>query len=518
MEDWKNQQDIKSLLDEELRGMETNEGNLAKIIELAGIEQFDGGDNMNNKGKKRVKSIKTVVKISLIAAAIAVASVVTVLGIIRSQYKQEPIGKYTDHFDGAESDAPIYAVNDSNENNNAVADNVVVEWGKYTATSHELYLQVTVKSKDGSPIMTENDNSVPFRAGTALETVYVTVDGDRKRFMRVHKVGEDDSTLLHNGKFDGGDMITGVGCNWYVSSTADDLSSITFEIQYQNYDVDLYGKEIEFELEDINLTYLNFEEVCGQTTLAQLLEGATSGVDKVYFSDKYPNCYIDNFGFVNNGSIDNFVLTIVCDEASKSELKKLTFQSAITGFNVLYDSKELEDGRIELTYSANFDRGHYETVDGRHFAIDTEWKHLESIILKKGIDNDIVALLDGSVSTTFAIQEEVKEVDEDCEIVVSAVDNQTSPVTITNLKFDGINMTVKGKAESDFDFMMFGLGAPDTPVCTMQDGTQIIMKSNGGGGNTSTGFFEYYYKFPDVVNISNIIKIEWHGVIIWETK
>ncbi len=512
MEDWKNPQDIKGLLDEELRGIKANEGNLAKIMQRVENEQFDEGDNMDNNGKKRAKSLKTVVKVSLIAAAIAVMSVCTVLGIIKSKYEQESIGKYIDHFDGAENDAPVYEIKD----NNAVADNIVVEWGKYTTTSHELYLQLTVKSKDGSPIMTEKDNSVPFRTGTALETVYVTVDGDRKRFMRVHKVGEDDSTLLHTGKFDGGEGIIGVGCNWYVASAADDLSSITFEIQYQNYDVDLHGKEIEFELEDINLTYLNFEEVCGQTTLAQLLEGATAGVDKIYFSDKYPGSYIDNFGFVNNGSINNFVMTIVCDEASKNELKELTFQSTITGLNVLYDSKELEDGRIELTYSANFDRGHYETVDGRHLATDTEWKHLESIILKKGVDNDIVALLDGSVGTTFTIEEEVREVDADCEVVVPAVDNQTSPVTITNLKFDGINMTIKGKIESDFDFMKFGLGVSDHPICIMKDGTQIIMKSNGGGGNTSTGFFEYYFKFPDVVNIDNITKIEWHGVTIWQ--
>ncbi|MGN0161679.1 MAG: hypothetical protein ACI4AQ_09860, partial [Lachnospiraceae bacterium] len=307
-------------------------------------------------------------------------------------------------------------------------------------------------------------------------------------------------------------------------SVADDLSGITFEIQYSNYDVDLEGKEIEFALENPMIKYQDFEDIGVQMTVADLLTGKTPGEDKIYFSEKYPKCYIEDFGFTKEEGFydasDYFFMTIACDEASKEDMKKLVLQNVITGLWSQYETAELEDGRIQVKYAATLDAAYDDITHGACEPIDTTWEHLEKLKLKikKQEAAEQTMLAEGTWSTAFLLEAEVVKIDEFYEVSVPAVDNKTSPFTINHIKLDALELILTGMTKEDHDFMQFGFGTPYNPVCTLKDGTTITLKFGGGGGNSNTGWAQYRYTFPSVVAPENIEKIEWHGITIWETS
>lgn len=535
MESWKNRQDIKKKLDGELSRMVAGEERLKEIFSCAGMDVFEEtepegrGDETMRKGTKKNKSLKSVVKVAAIAAALAVVSVGSVFGYeyFQRMYQHVQFEKYEGHLNQAESDAPVYNVEDSKKSENAVtnADNLVVEWGKYATNGHELYVSATIKSKDGSPILEENENHVPITTNAKISTILVTMDGETKKFLAVHRYGEDDTTLVvgaakDNSGNETNQTMSGVGCMAVPVSVADDLSAITFEIRYSNYDVDLEGKEIEFALENSTISYQNFEDIGVQTTMADLLKGKTPGEDKIYFSEEYPECYIEDFGFTKEegfyDATDYFFMTIACDEASKEDMKKLVLQNVITGLWAQYETAELEDGRIQVKYAATKDTAYNDITHGACEPIDTTWEHLERLVLKKQVGAEQTMLAEGTWSTAFLLEAEVVKIDESCEVLVPAVDSKTNPFTITHVKLDALELIVTGMIEEDFDFMQFEFGTPYTPVCTLKDGTTITLKFGGGGGNSITGWAEYRYTFPSVVAPENVEKIEWHGVTIWE--
>lgn len=112
----------------------------------------------------------------------------------------------------------------------------------------------------------------------------------------------------------------------------------------------------------------------------------------------------------------------------------------------------------------------------------------------------------------------VNMLEADLNVEVPSYDNQTGSVTITHIEVDGINLYVEGMTSDTFDFMKFGYGKPNTPICVMKDGTNITMKTNGMGGNDLTHYANFDYVFPTIVNLKNLEKIEWHGVTIWSAK
>lgn len=537
MENWKNRQDIKKRLDVELSGMVAGEGKLKEILSCAGMDTFEEiqsagrGDETMRRGTKKNKSLKSIVKVAAIAAALAVVSVGSVFGYEYFQrlYQHVQFEKYEGHLNQVESDAPVYNVEDSKKSENVVtnADNLVVEWGKYATNGHELYVSATIKSKDGSPILTENENHVPITTGAKISTISVTMDGEMKKFLAERRYGEDDTTLVVGAVKDNSGNETnqtksGMACMAVPVSVADDLSGITFEIQYSNYDVDLEGKEIEFALENPIIKYQDFEDIGVQMTVADLLKGKTPGKDKIYFSEKYPECYIEDFGFSKEEGFcdasEYFFMTIACDEASKEDMKKLVLQNVITGLWAQYETAELEDGRIQVKYAATIDAAYDDITHGACEPINTTWEHLERLVLKKQVGVEQTMLAEGTWSTAFLLEAEVVKIDEFCEVLVPAVDNKTSPFTINHIKLDALELIITGMTKEDHDFMQFGFGAPYNPVCTLKDGTTITLKSGGGGGNSNTGWAQYQYTFPSVVAPENIEKIEWHGVTIWEAS
>lgn len=517
MTDWKREYDIKTKLDSELKEIVADEGRFADIMERVKEEQYDGG-SVRRQGKAP-KSVKTMFRAAFIAAAIMICSAVTVFAVIKSRYRQEPVGKYTNHFEQSESNPMIIDVDQSktSEQLNSADDKIIVTWGEYITNGHELYVNVTLKSKDGSPIMVEENNLVPNKMSLSPEKVYVTVDGKKSCFIKGAKFGEDDRTIVAGGY--GGNVITGIGCMWYATSVADDLSSATIEIQYSNYDVELYGRDIKFELENMDMYYCNFEDVCGQTTVAGLLEGKEAGKDKVHFSDVYPDCYIEDFGFVKDEAYGKqaFYMTFAGENINEA-MEKMCLQSTITGLTTMEEKITLPDGRIQMLYVVTRDKAYDEIVDGGMEPMDTEWSHLEKVILKKELEPDKVRLLDGSSGVTFKVEAEDQSVDADVDIPVKALDSEEVFV-IKNIEIDGMFLMMNGTTSEDFAFEYFGTQRKEyRPVCTMKDGTVQLMEFYSGGGNTNTGVASFGYAFTTPVNVDDIEKIVWHDVVIWQAQ
>lgn len=129
---------------------------------------------------------------------------------------------------------------------------------------------------------------------------------------------------------------------------ADNYSYADFELSIRDGSLPLQGQEIEIRLENIARTYHTFEDLKTDGTLEDILAGTPEGEDlHIVFSEEYPDCYIDSYGFVDDSIYENpenllhiypqgkkmFTMTVVCDEVSKDTLRNMTFQNVNTGFN-----------------------------------------------------------------------------------------------------------------------------------------------------------------------------------------
>lgn len=513
MVDWKNQQDIKKILDDELSGIVADENKFENIVNLANVAQFDERKKVKNKG------YKSVIKVALIVAAISLSSVVTVLAVINSRYNQQTVGKIVDHFENVSENAPVYEVNNSKtgEDSELESGNIVAEWGQYTTNGNELFVNVTFKSADGTPIVTEDVNRVPDMLSLSPEKIYVTLDGETKCFIDGAGVGEDDSTAVFGVLKDGVPSWDGVYCMWYATSYSDDLSSITLEINYNNYDVELYGKDIKFELENVNIKYSNYEDICGEITVANLLADKQAGKDKIYFSEKYPECYIEDFGMDDDDSYGKnaFYITFAGEKVTEA-LKDLCMQSTITGLSSGAYITELENGKMLMTYQATRDKAYDDIADGGKNPFDTEWAHLENVILKNSLSFENVSLAGGKYEVTFAIDAEENSSESEEEVVVKSL-NTGEELTITKINVNNLTVDMEVKFDSDFAFEKFGTQKQEyRVVCVMKDGSQSVLNFNGGGCNVNSGVGTYSYMFSSPVNVDDIDKLLWHEVVIWE--
>lgn len=577
MENWKNQQDIKQKIDKELAKIVSDEKKLEQIISLARMEELgEIGDKVNGgiiimKNKKRNRSLKTIFKVAIIAAAISMVSVVTVFGyeyFVR-MYQADVPEKYQEHLNEAKTDAPVYEVEDTKkeervENNN---QNIVVEWGKYSVTNHEAYVNVTVTSVDGTPILEETYNKAPLMASLDIGKISVMLDGEKKTFFDVgileqltgctESLEEDDETLV---VCEGGNI--GVGCTANLVDFSEDLTSFTYEIHYQNYDVDLSGKEIVIELENFCAEYYVFEDLENKGTVADLISGGIEsditestvctgesttivfeegdlkglestivekhgvhlnpGKNKIYFSEQYPECYIDSFGFLpNEDGYDGkkeFYMTIVCDDKSKEELKNITFQSTITGYDaVRKNTFELSDGRLQCNYTVNWDKA-YNDINGRGSTpIDTTIEHLKTVVLKKSCERKWEIFAEGKWGMEFTISDEAKSFNAIIDLEIPSYDGTTESFMATNVEIDAMGFYIEGNVTEEFDFVKFLAPGKDYPVVHLQDGSVVSVKMGDDIGVNSTSA-KFSYKFTTVVNIENITSIEWHGVTVWSAK
>ncbi|MCM1466613.1 MAG: hypothetical protein NC086_00585 [Alistipes sp.] len=518
MKYWENRQGIKDRLDRELSELVFDEGKLEEICLLADMEDncFDEVMSMK-KAKKR--GIKTIFKVSVAAAVVAVVSVGAVFAYeYATRGFEQPISeKNKSHVAEAAPDAAVHSVGVQN-----TAADIIVDWGEYTATDHDVYVNVTVRSADGSPLAAEDADNVLVSPSANIEAIYVTVDGDKKRFLTEKKSGTFDDTTMVIGvqSEDSSERIVGVGCGSKLVDCAGDLSALTFEICYQNYDMDLTGKDIVFELENIRTDYYVFENLGTDKTVAELIAEAENA-DKISFSERYPDCYIDGYEFLPDnryGGKKAFYMTVVCDAASKEELKNMVFQSTATGYNQSFEPPvELEDGRLQMYYTVNWDEAYHDLNQGGMTPVDTDMSHLGTVVMKKSCERTSEILAQGNWEASFTIEKGADELNQELNVEVPGYDG-SQKITVYSLEIDGVQLDMDANVDADFDFMKFyATGRKDYPVVYLKDGStaDIKMGDNNGGNNVRKHF---NYEFTPAINPENVERIEWHGVTIWSTE
>lgn len=274
-------------------------------------------------------------------------------------------------------------------------ENLQIEWLGQQAVDGGAVLKFRLKTKDGSPLITDAPDKAPVFVPLAFEKVQITVDGVTKQFSGIYQPYE----LLPQDYY--------IGC----TAIADNYASADFELSIRDSMLPLQGKEMDLQLENIVGTYHTFTDLQTNKTLWEILAETPEGENlHIVFSAEYPDCYIDSYGFADDSIYENpehllhiypngtkmFTMTVVCDDASKDTIRNMVFQNINTGFNgsAELEVKELEDGRLQFYYSVNYD-GSYrnETYPGKGGTPrDTTMEDLGQLVLK---------LYDGRVTETL---------------------------------------------------------------------------------------------------------------------
>lgn len=597
---------VKYKVDEELSSLSADDEMWAKILEKSDEALGERADNLISReyfarrgrlGSKR--SIKTVVKVSIIAATLMVLSVASVLGVEYFQRKYKTIipRSISGHFN-SDSDA-VSDMNDVITSQKSgmidkaagvkdMSDRYNITWEEYTSTEHAIRAKIILQSKDGSPVLTENENKTPVFTSIGFDKTEVKGENS---ILNAKDVGNIDvGVIIGNDR-----VVTGKGISVRLTDISDDLSRLELELLYQNYDTNLDNENITITLGNLISDYYEFEDMGVKDSIGKLISSGKAetefldgGIDhhamykgylpkgdnRIAFSDKYPDCYIDNFGFVQNNLQDRnntqFVISFVCDEASKNDFKQLAMQSDITGYDVCTKIYEHEDGRIELLYDVNFDKSYeneyYRTQKDKitnNNITDTTMEHLEHLYLKKNVNyagvpyagyqsyynltpterSNIIRTHESCVksetipceySIAYTNKVSSKAFSQDVDVVVPT-DTEGRELKLFSITIADMQIQLRSSAElkesdktrKDYSGLYDEYDIYDGPTLYMSDGSIVkterensisTERMNAGMIDCNNYTVESYlsYDISVAVNTENIVKIEWNGVTIWE--
>lgn len=597
---------VKYKVDEELSSLSADDEMWAKILEKSDEVIDKRTDNLISReyfakrgrlGSKR--SIKTVVKVSIIAATLMVLSVASVLGVEYFQRKYKTIipKSISGHFN-SDSDAVSdmkdvitsqkSGMTDKTAGVKDMSDRYNLTWEEYTSTEHAIRAKIILQSKDGSPVLTENENKTPVFTSIGFDKTEVKGENS---ILNAKDVGNIDvGVIIGNDR-----VVTGKGISVRLTDISDDLSRLELELLYQNYDTNLDNENITITLGNLISDYYEFEDMGVKDSIGELISSGKAetefldgGIDhhamykgylpkgdnRIAFSDKYPDCYIDNFGFVQNNLQDRnntqFVISFVCDEASKDDFKQLAMQSDITGYDVCTKIYEHEDGRIELLYDVNFDKSYeneyYRTQKDKitnNNITDTTMEHLEHLYLKKNVNyagvpyagyqsyynltpterSNIIRTHESCVksetipceySIAYTNKVSSKAFSQDVDVVVPT-DTEGRELKLFSITIADMQIQLRSSAElkesdktrKDYSGLYDEYDIYDGPTLYMSDGSIVkterensisTERMNAGMIDCNNYTVESYlsYDISVAVNTENIVKIEWNGVTIWE--
>lgn len=608
---------VKYKVDEELSSLSADDDMWAKILEKSDEVLDERTDNLISReyfarrgrlGSKR--SIKTVVKVSIIAATLMMLFVASVLGVEYFQRKYKTIipRSISGHFN-SDSDA-VSDMNDVITSQKSgmidkaagvkdMSDRYNLTWEEYTSTEHAIRAKIILQSKDGSPVLTENENKTPVFTSIGFDKTEVKGENSILNVKEVGniRIGDKYTEEIIAGEYhfrENGRNITGRGIRVKLTDISDDLSRLELELLYENYDTNLDNENITITLGNLISDYYEFEDMGVKDSIGKVISSGKAetefldggiedgmykgylpkGDNRIVFSDKYPDCYIDNFGFVQSDLHNNtqFAISFVCDEASKNDFKQLAMQSDITGYDVCTKIYEHEDGRIELLYDVNYDESHvneyYRTKkdkDTDNNIYDTTMEHLEHLYLKKNVNyaglpysgyqkdpnlsstehSNLIRTHESCVkseiipceySITFTNKVSSKAFSQDVNVYVPT-DTEGREVKLYNITIDDMQVELCSTAELNESDMTRTDNAKifdeyyiyDGPVFYMSDGSvvetdhenimstaHVSMSSIRRYDNEPFLYSKWSYDISGVVNTDNIVKIEWNGVTIWE--
>lgn len=342
----------------------------------------------DNRGRRREEKRGSVVKMhkgagNIVKAAVVAGVLIAVSGGSVYAYNQY-VAKYSmsntasslDHMgQSVDEDGNVYsydAAQKVNETAVSSSDALSVEATNVITEAHQAVITLAVKSKNGEPIVYNDETRLSYPARQRFETAMVIID---------------DVPISGSG------VSSGV---WV--QRVDDASvpsEARFELTVRASSVDFAGKDMKVRLTNfvdswevtkgIGFSYDSVADILAQGKAAdsssfkkvekgKYADGSSQyeyalnpGSYKIKFSEQYPDAYIDNMGFGPRTDYDNtnaFYITVVPGRYADA-LEKLCFQNKTTG--MMYNStsiRKLDDGRIQVSVSPNQDRQYSRTNSG----------------------------------------------------------------------------------------------------------------------------------------------------------
>jgi len=500
------------------------------------------------KGKnKKKKMSKTSVRVVVAAATITVLSVGTVFGYNYVQRTKnnnyEPLNtaKSLDHLSGSTDNG----VTLETVGTTVTSKDISIEVTSYKAEDHTVYIGLYVKTSDGSALFDETENKVAVLASSRFNNISVAIDAEP------YVAYVTDGKSIQNILFVHQNQATGKNCRISMVGDGNDPSCMQYEMVYTNNETDLSGKKLSFQVSGFGAYFEVFSDI-GFTAdnVAALLKNRKPanasafvvednakeyegvgyellpGNNKIYFSDKYPGCYIDNFGYHKMNGYNNtqtFYMTVVCDsDEAREALSNMTFQNVITGSTVLYEEKDLLDGRIQFTYNVNNDQKYSRTNDGVY--LDTTDDYIQNLRLKKFEKSGDERVITSDAELSFDVelapkdQTAMNEISILPELVVISENDQTA-FKVHTLKLNSMVLTMDGSMQQiPADMKMFGISKQFAPQIIMKNGNVINAGNGGGGGNVYTGNYSFSWGLPSLVNPKEISQIIWHGTVLYQAQ
>ena len=284
--------------------------------------------------------------------------------------------------------------------------NIAVEWLDQRAAEDGVVVKFRLKTQDGSSLITYDHNKAPTCVPLAFEKVQISVADVTKQFSGIYQPYE----LLPQ------DYIVSI-------AMADNYSYSDFELSIQDKSLSLKGQEIEISLENIEGIYHTFADLKTDGTLADILAETPEGENlHIVFSEEYPDCYIDSYGFMDDSIYEYppnlfhifpkgkmmFTMTVVCDDTSKDTIRNLAFQNVNTGLNgaAELDVRELDDGRLRFYYSVNYDGSYIKETapDKGGTPRDTTREDLGQLVLKLYEGRKTEIILPGTIEEKILIK------------------------------------------------------------------------------------------------------------------
>lgn len=514
---------------------------------LSRVNQMEQEKGRNMKKKMSKISIRVV----MAAATITVLSVGTVFGYNYMQRAKnnnyEPINtaKSLDHLLGsADNGVTLETVGTE-----VSGKDISIECTSYKAENHTAYIGLYVKTTDGSVLFDETENKVAVLARSGFNNISVAIDDES------YVAYVTDRKIPESIKSDQKNKATAKNCSIRMVGDGGDPSCMQYELVYSNNEIDLSDKKLSFKVSGFGDDFEVFSDI-GFTAdnVATLLKNGTpadesafvakdnikeyvdsgydmlTGDNKIYFSDQYAGCYIDNFGYHedNINNMKNFYMTVVCDsDEAREALSKMTFQNMITGSNVCYEKKVLSDGRIEFVYDVNRDRKYGRTNDGIY--IDTTDDYVQNLRLKmlenSGDERVITSNEEFSFDVDLASKDQsaMNEISAQLELVVTSEKDQTA-FKVHTLKLNSMELEVDGTVQqiptdgSD-PMKMFGISGQFAPQIMMKNGNVVSAGNKGGGrGDAKTGKYSFSWVLPSLINPEEVSQIMWYGTVLYQAQ
>lgn|GEM_PF-4786907 len=310
------------------------------------FKQYDVSEVLIEKTKLKMKEVegksrrRSLWKMKGVVAAacmiITLTGVVAIAATYWSPHESTP-SRWIDEFSG--NNVPANPLNKVMQKDNMkfTFDNIIVDEDK-------VMIKVYVESLDKTPISNTNELINSYLGQQGFKSVKLYCDG------------KEISTHGSSARMDDGSVPYKATYNITCEYTGD-IAGNNLKIQIEDIvGCDWISESIGFKFDSV-YDMIQDEELLSEKEFTDILP---AGDKKIYFSDKYPEAYIDNIGIAPSGEMNykRLYISIVPgnEESAKALMERLMYREPDGSFGCadLFNEEgknlyETEDGRLIMT-------------------------------------------------------------------------------------------------------------------------------------------------------------------------